>query len=138
MISPITETSTCTMWTKCCHSKSFPILLCIKPPPYCGNLPSPNYGHRSHIPMDKINTRSPLKEGRLDLLDSGIDICCFRRLYSCFYPFFNCYISRPLCTQGALVHAKIFELWHMRQLERVVTLPGALSPSYCRNFRLVP
>ena len=38
------------------HSpKSFPIVYCTYQPPYSGNLPTPNYGHWSHAPMDKIN-----------------------------------------------------------------------------------
>ena len=63
--SPITETYT--MRAGASDPNSFPIHIvdCTLRPPYSGNLPTLNYGHRNHTQMDKFNTNFPLKVDRL-------------------------------------------------------------------------
>ena len=98
---PIMEIST--MWTKCCGAKSFPILYYSLRPPYSGNLPTPNYGHRSHIPTDKINTNILLK---VDTRLAGVKDLKSSYLLSLNISAVSIHSTtlklRPLCIQGVL------------------------------------
>ena len=61
--------------------------------------------------MDKINTNFPLKTDSLDsLVENSWKILAALEDFSRFYPFFK--VSRPLCTQGVLTHAKFSNTWH--------------------------
>ena len=54
--------------------------------------------------------------------------------FSHFYPFFD--VSRPLCTQGVLVHAKRSNTWHAATGKDChITRPGALSVSLYKGYR---
>ena len=77
------------------------------------DLPTPNYRHQSHAPMNKISLKAVLT------------YWCTRVENFSYLPFLKTIaVSIHSSTfQGTFMHAKHME----QQLERVVTLPGALS-----------
>ena len=79
-------------------------------------LPTPNYGH---APKDKINANFPLKVDSLDLHVEKY-LLFFKSLAISIH---SSNVLRPLCTQGVLN----FRTRGIQQLERVITLSGALS-----------